>query len=188
MNTSNQKLMNLIRRTGEGNHHAFEVLYKRLSPFLNSYVLSILHCEALSNEVLQDSFIQIWQSSARYNPDRGQPLSWICTIVRSRAIDKLRAEKKHQRGASFAQENLEVDKLTSKEQPELDFAKQQQKLNFSRHLAQLPPHEHLAITLAYVHGYSRQELSRTLDTNVNTVKSWLRRGLKHLQDFEDLAA
>lgn len=188
MKTSNEELVKLIRCCGEGNQSAFETLYYRLAPFLNNYVFGILHCEALSNEVLQETFVQIWQSTAKYSQDRGQPLSWMCTIARSRAIDKLRSEKKHQRGSSSTQESINVDSLASKEQPELYFAQQQQNLNLSRHLAQLPIQEHLAITLIYVHGYSRQELSKTFDSNINTVKSWLHRGLKRLQAFEEMAA
>src|SRR6056300_1689873 len=95
MKIANDELVNLIHRCGIGDHAAFEYLYQRLAPSLNAYAFRFVKCEYLSNEVLQDSFTQIWSQAYRFNAQRSKPITWMYMIVRSRAIDKLRAEQKH---------------------------------------------------------------------------------------------
>ncbi len=187
METSNEELSILITRCASGSEFALEALYKRLSPYLNSYAYGIVRCEALSNEVLQDSFIQIWQNASRYSKRRGAPLTWMCAIVRNRAIDKLRVENKHLRFCYSDKDIVDVDSLPGVGQPELEAAQQQSKLIFNRYLTELPLNEQHSINLAYLQGYSRDELAGVLDANVNTVKSWLRRGMKHLQGLDGLS-
>lgn len=185
--TSDDELTALITLCGLGSEYALEALYKKISPFLNSYAMRVVRCEALSNEVLQDSFIQIWDNAASYCVHRGKPLTWMCTIVRNRAIDKLRAEKKHLRFCASEKEKIEVDQLPGIKYPELEVIQQQSMAAFNRYLSKLPINEQRSIKLAYLYGYSRSELAEALDTNVNTAKSWLRRGLKHLQRYERIA-
>jgi RNA polymerase sigma-70 factor (ECF subfamily) len=184
MDTADQQLMTLLSHCGSGNEKALEVIYRRLSPFLNRYAFAIVRCEALSSEVMQESFIQIWENSAQYCEQRGKPLTWICTIVRNRAIDKIRVEKKHQRFSHSEKEFVDVEQLPGKRQPELELVHKQSMLTFNRHLAELPENVQRCITLAYLHGYSRKELAVLLGTNVNTVKSWLHRGMRHIQSYE----
>lgn len=186
MDTADHELVTLLGRCGTGNEKALEALYRRLSPFLNRYAFGIVRCEALSSEVLQESFIQIWENSAQYCEQRGKPLSWMCAIVRNRAIDKIRVEKKHQRFSHSDKEFVDVDQLPGKMQPELELVQKQTMHTFNRHLAELPVNVQRSITLAYLHGYSRKELAELLDTNVNTVKSWLHRGMRHVQNYEKL--
>lgn len=194
MEKSDEELSTLIDRCATGDGYALEVLYKRLSPYLNGYAYNIVRCEALSNEVLQDSFVQIWQHSARYCHRRGAPLTWICAIVRNRAIDKLRAETKHLRFSHTDTEVLDVDQLSDADQlsgvahPENEAARQQSSLLLNQFLSELSLNEQRSINLAYMQGCSRTEIADVLDANVNTVKSWLRRGLKHLQRPDKLSA
>ncbi|MFT6269619.1 MAG: RNA polymerase sigma-70 factor (ECF subfamily) [Alphaproteobacteria bacterium] len=86
--------MALIEACSLGDNFALETSYKKFAPLLHRYAFNILRNEALSNEVLQDSFIQIWKQSHSYRVEQGKPLTWLRTIVRNKAIDMLRAEKK----------------------------------------------------------------------------------------------
>jgi len=184
---SDDELISLITLCGLNNENALEALYRRISPFLNSYAMGIVRCEALSNEVLQDSFIQIWNNAGSYCVHQGKPLTWMCTIVRNRAIDKLRVEKKHQRYCHSGKETIEVDQLPGIRFPEIEVMQRQSMMSFNRYLSKLSVNEQRSIKLAYFYGYSRIELAEALNTNVNTAKSWLRRGLKHLQKYEKIA-
>ena len=186
MKTTNEELISLLKQCGARNENALEILYKALSPFLNSYALRFVRCEALSNEVLQDSFVQIWENASCYCLERGKPLTWICSIVRHRAIDKLRAEKKHLRFSNPSQVRIEVDEIAGNSQPELEAVIEQSRLILHHQITELSANEQLSIKLAYLHDVSRTELAATLNTNVNTVKSWLHRGVKHLQQYEDV--
>lgn len=178
MDLNDDELTELLRSCALDDKNSLSSLYNCVSTNLNSYAFRYVRCEALSNEVLQDSFIQIWQSAGNYDAKRCKPITWMRMIVRSRAIDKLRAENKHPE--SFT----DVD-LISHRQPERELIQAQLKQQLRKNIANLPKNMQTSITYTYFHGFSRNELAVSLDTNINTVKSWLRRSLVNLQAHED---
>ena len=185
--TNDQELAQLLYQCGASNQRALESLYKKTSSALYGYAFNILGCEALSNEVLQDSFVQIWQKSVNYDAHKGKPTSWIYTIVRNRAIDKLRVERRHLRFGDAEKTTIDAENILGTSQPERDVANFQSMETFNKHFAKLPPNQQLSIRLAYMHGHSRQELAEILDANINTVKSWINRGLGCLEKRCDWA-
>lgn len=178
MNLNDEELTELLRSCALGNKTSLNALYKCISTNLNTYAFRYVRCEALSNEVLQDSFIQIWQSAGNYNAKLCKPITWMRMIVRSRAIDKLRAENKHPESCTDVN-------LISHRQPERELIQAQVQQQLCNDIANLPRNMQTSITYTYFHGFSRNELATSLDTNVNTVKSWLRRSLVKLKPQED---
>jgi RNA polymerase sigma-70 factor (ECF subfamily) len=165
------------------NERALEHLYKKVSSLLQHFAMGIVQNEALSNEILQDSFIQIWENAHKYDATKGTPLNWIRTIVRNKAIDKIRNENKHVKTRFYENDEL-LEDIPSPEQCQPDdiLIKQESDQTISAYFDCLPSNQRMSLLLAYFHGYSRVELADSMNTNCNTVKSWLRRGLKTMRN------
>ena len=187
MDASDDELSALISRCSLRDQAALNILYKKVAPFLNNVAYKILRSEALSNEALQDGFVQIWNNASSYRQDVAKPLTWMCSIVRYRALDKLQSEQKHskhidQKYTNDDDEDIEpLDRIPHKDTPEKDYAEGQSKAFIDQCLESLNPNVRQSITLAYLQGYTREELAETLGINMNTVKSWLRRGSERLK-------
>jgi len=132
--------------------------------------------------VLQDAFVQIWTNASTYRPHLSKPLTWMASIVRYRALDRLRSEAKHrQRVANQEEEEHILENVGSKECPQGDVESEQRRAIIYQCLAALNDKVARCVELAYLYGYSREELAQDLDANLNTVKSWLRRGSERLK-------
>lgn len=174
-------LVKLLARCAMKDQKALEELYKVSAAYLNAVAFKIVRSKDYSNDVLQDAFVQIWNNAAGFSCAQSQPLTWMCSIVRYRAIDKMRREQRHLNrlegdneedvlldipGRDTPQEALEKVELNSKTEACLEAMNEK----FSK-----------SVKLAYIYGYSREELAEILDANLNTVKSWLRRGAMQLK-------
>jgi RNA polymerase sigma-70 factor, ECF subfamily len=87
----------LIQRTANGDQAAFAALYDRLSPILYSMALRMMNDAIEAEDVLQDGFVYIWQRANTFDAGRGSPISWAITIVRHKAIDRLRVRLRGER-------------------------------------------------------------------------------------------
>ncbi|TAL89732.1 MAG: sigma-70 family RNA polymerase sigma factor [Candidimonas sp.] len=168
----------LLNAVSEGDRNAFEILYKSLSPRLYAVALRLLKRPVWAEEVLQDSFITVWNKAASYNPASSAPLTWLTNIVRNRSIDWLR-------GADNRCD--ELDDLTLGELPSLEQTPLEQLLQAdnAHHLGdclgQLSAQQRQSIVLAYYHGLSHDEISTQIGSPLGTIKSWIRRGLSQLK-------
>lgn len=185
-NLSDLEIIDLLSECSKHNRLALEKLYKRVFPILERYAMSILRCEALSNEVLQESMLQIWQKAHVFDPARGNPMGWMYTIVRNRAVDKIRIENKHLRNCNEEERLLPEQLASDALQPEDELSRDQLLAFFNHHFANLPSDQRLSIYLAYYYDLTRTELAEALGTNINTIKSWLHRGIKSLKNHEKM--
>src|SRR5208283_5879494 len=86
----NARLMELLARTALKDQQAFAELYRAASPHLFAVALRILREAAAAEEVLQESFVNVWHHAASYVAAKSQPLTWLTSIVRNRCLDRLR--------------------------------------------------------------------------------------------------
>src|SRR5664279_4461108 len=84
------KLMELLARTALADQAAFEQLYRLSSSHLYAVALRILRESGAAEEVLQESFVNIWHHAGSYVAAKSQPLTWLTSIVRNRCLDRLR--------------------------------------------------------------------------------------------------
>lgn len=177
MTPRDTELVNLIARCAIRDQAALRCLFDRLGGYLNAIAYRILQSDELSEEVLQDAFVQIWQNAHRYRPDQAAPLTWITSILRYRALDRRDREQR------LARHHAPVDVEPPGTEAPLDqqVERQQTRARIEACLAALNPGARDCIRLAYLEGYTREELARRLDTTLNTVKSWLRRGGRALR-------
>lgn len=179
MNERDEELVALIARSALKDEAAFKTLYDRVSAYLNSVALRIVKSPESSNDVLQEAFVQIWQNAASYRPHLAKPLTWMTSIVRYRALDRLDKDKRVSKREVLGDDWLE--ELAHDRNPEMDVGERQHFRHLLDCMAALSDRVKQAITLAYVYGYSRDEIAARLEANTSTVKSWLRRGAEKLR-------
>lgn len=177
----NEELVALIALCAVRDQQALKALYQRTGAYLNAVAFRIVRSIDASHDVLQEAFIQIWQNASEFRSEQALALTWLSSIVRYRAIDR---RERDQRIASRTLSWTAADDLRlgdASEQPEQKLLNAQLQAQLQRCLTQLNPRMQTSIRLAYLYGYSRDELARHFDTNVNTIKSWLHRGAEALK-------
>jgi RNA polymerase sigma-70 factor (ECF subfamily) len=172
----NEELISLLARCALRDQSALELLYQKTSAYLNAVAYRIVGSADSSNDVLQESFVQIWNNATRYTAAQGNPTTWMTSIVRYRAIDKIRHEGRHQNRPHHEEETEILLSTASEDTQEEVYSRFRLNEELKKCLNAMNDKFKQSIELAYLHGYSREELAETLGTNINTVKSWLKRG------------
>jgi RNA polymerase sigma-70 factor, ECF subfamily len=149
-------------------------LYRRYGALVYGLALRVLHNPGLAEEVTQDIFLKVWQQPERWNPTLGQFSSWLLTITRNAAIDRLRKERPRQNQPVEQVEDLSEHDYTTE-------ANWYDGQLLATLLAQLPPEQRHLIELAFYNGYSHSELAERLGLPLGTVKTRLRSGLQKLR-------
>ena len=175
----NARLMDLLARTALADQRAFAELYNLTSAHLYAVALRILRQSASAEEVLQESFVNIWHHAGSYVAARSQPLTWLTSIVRNRCLDQLRRR--------------EVDTMTMDDEDEgmtlpdhgptpLDMLVSGADARAVKACVEaLESGQKQAVALAFYRGLSHAELAAHLHEPLGTVKSWVRRGLERLK-------
>ena len=165
----------LLHRIARRDRAAFAALYAQAAPKLFGIALRIMRQRELAEEVLQESFVTVWERAADFDPARGSPIGWLTVIVRHCAIDQLRRSSARPESRSAPEEALSA--LVSPDSA--DTGAELRALQ--RCLDELDEAPRRAVLLAYCYGLTRDELAVQLAVPIGTVKSWLRRSLERLQ-------
>lgn len=169
-------LAECLSKCAQGDHKAFEQIFTLTSGKLNAILCGMVQDETLAHDILQHAYISIWKNSASYDPSKGKAFTWILVITRNRAIDQLRKLKRRPDTTEL------IETLPDKTAKSDSAAKSMLLKRFlDPHLDNLPPDMSRAIMLNIVHGLSSREIAETIGVSPNTVKSWIRRGLKKLR-------
>jgi RNA polymerase sigma-70 factor (ECF subfamily) len=174
-------LVDLLRRVTAGDRAAFAELYDRTSPQLFGVALRILRQKEWAEDVLQESFVAIWQRAGDYDPAKGAAMTWLMTILRHRAIDALR------RGARQPERLAEPEEaLLALVAGPADSADRGSELRALQNcLAELGTPQRDAMLMVYAYGLTQEELAARIATPLGTVKSWIRRSLERLKKCLD---
>lgn len=162
-----------------GDAVAYEDLYERVAPRVYGLVLRILRDVHQSEEVTQEVFLEVWQTSARFDPDRGSALAWVITLAHRRAVDRVRStEAWRRRDATDAAlgRTIPVDQTVEGAHASLEAQ------TVRAALATLSPCQRQAVELAYFGGHTYNEVSRLLQVPLGTAKSRIRDGLIRLRE------
>lgn len=159
---------------------ALAALYDRLARPIFSLVVRIVCSRAEAEEVLQETFWQIWESAPSYRPELGSPFCWVVTVARHKAIDRLRANARHLQRIKEAQAWPAGGEVVAPVAPDL-LAAGERSAAVRAELARLGPDERHAIMLAFFDGLTHGEISTALRAPVGTVKARIRRGLLKLK-------
>ena len=177
--TANDHAAELLVRVASGDQAAFAQLYDLLSARVFGLVLRVLVNRSQSEEVLQEVFLEVWQSAARFAPNKGQGRTWVFTIAHRRAVDRVRASQASaDRDVKAGLRDLGVAHDSVAEQVELGMAGQQ----VVSALGTLPDAQRETIVLAYYGGYSQSEIAALVGSPLGTIKTRMRDGLARLRN------
>ena len=157
---------------------AFSTLYGATSAKLYGIVLRILRRRDLSDEVLQEIYVKIWDRAADFDASRGSPVTWMATIARNQALDEAR------RVQSVSIEDLPAGFDIVCDAPmALDaILASEEGRRLHNCLQRLEPRRRNLVVQAYMEGASREELGRRFGAPVPTIKTWLHRSLAQLKE------
>ncbi|MFM2079245.1 MAG: hypothetical protein RJA49_3135 [Actinomycetota bacterium] len=175
---SDDRAGTLLRRAGRGDQAAFAELYDELAPMVHGVVRKVVRDPAMSEEVAQEVFVELWRLAARFDGTKGSARSWAATLAHRRAIDRVRSEQasRDRQDRDAAQTIPAHDSVAAEVEASLDQAR------VRRALANLSELQLEAVELAYFGGHTYREVAVLLGVAEGTVKSRIRDGLIRLRD------
>lgn len=180
--TDPQQLKTWLMAAGKRDAAAFRALYDASSSKLFGFALRILHKRELAEEVLQESFVAIWNNAANYQSHLAAPMTWMATIVRNKAFDHLRRT-----GAAVEIDAEQFDRevMNALQDPQATPIEALQMSGDAKALAwcmsALEGAHRQVVALAYYHDLSHSEVAERLTLPIGTVKTWIRRSLEKLR-------
>jgi RNA polymerase sigma-70 factor (ECF subfamily) len=167
-----------MRRIADGDRAALQTAYRLTSAKLFGVCLRILHERTEAEDVLQEVYLTVWQKAAGFDPGRASPMTWLITIARNKAIDRLRAG-----GQVRRMEPIDAAAKIVDAAPLADDALAQGEANarLKACLGGLAANEQNALRGAFFDGNTYEELAARMDVPLGTMKSWIRRALLKLK-------
>jgi RNA polymerase sigma-70 factor, ECF subfamily len=177
MQTTPADLVQFLNRVALGDRAAFRALYAATSAKLYGVVLRILKRRDLADEVMQETYVRIWNHAGSFDPTRASAITWMVTIARNRALDEVRKVRPVSLEHVAGVYDIRDPQMLVLEQMErsADFAQLQ------RCLDGLEPQRREIVMLAYLEGMSREDLGLRFGHPAATIKTWLHRSLKQLK-------
>ena len=160
-----------------GDRYALRAIYERERRWLMAVALRLVRRRELAEEVLNDAFLQIWSKAATYNPGLGSARGWIYTIVRHRALNVLRSARSAPESENERYEELLTAHAAWRSE---DHSAEHRAL--AQCLERLDEQRRQCLLLAFVDGYSHEQVAAQLKAPLGTIKSWIRRGLLALKE------
>jgi RNA polymerase sigma-70 factor (ECF subfamily) len=189
------QLGDLLARCGLGDSAAFAELYRLTSAPLLGVVLRIQPERALAEEVLQEVYVNVWRHAGSFSAAQSQPMTWLTSLARNRAIDSLRRAQTQPRTVSTLGPDLgdeEDDLLERLPDPAGDaltlFERASEARELQACMQELSASQRQSLALAYYDGLSHAEVAGRLQQPLGTVKSWVRRALQSLKACLERAA
>ena len=168
----------LMLRITNQDQTALMELYQRFGSQVYGLVLRVLRDSQLAEEAAQDTFLKVWHKAEQWDPSRGQLSSWLLTIARYAAIDRLRREQRHSSASGPFLDSLAEHASAPERVGDHRWLDGQLLRQF---LTTLPEEQALVIELAFFQGMTHSELAEYLQWPLGTVKTRLRSGLQKLR-------
>jgi len=171
----------LMQEITQRRQQALKELYSRYSRSLRALIGSVVHEESEADDVLQESFLQIWREAHHYSPKAGKPLGWVITIARRRAIDRVRRRDSYRRAKQRFEDEIKPQAQSTRTgKTDTEVTQSDLRSFLGKQLQTLPPVQREAVELAYFRGLSQREIAATTNTPLGTVKTRLQLGLRKL--------
>ena len=173
-------LLRLIRRMAAGDEAALATLYDETCSMVHGLAVRILRDEALAEDVTIEVYMQAFRQASSYDVARGNPLAWLLTLARSRAIDGFRANARRQ-SREEPLDAIETVPAPTPDPVDSTLAAESRRVVLAA-LAALTPEQRRPIELAYYAGMSQSEIAAALGQPLGTIKTRIRTGMFALRD------
>jgi RNA polymerase sigma-70 factor (ECF subfamily) len=173
---SDVDLLHAIARSDE---QGLACLYDRYRAILFGLLVRILNSREEAEDVLQEVFLQVWRQAADFDELRGKPFTWLVTLARSRAIDRLRSLSARERVALASA----ADPMEAISNAADDASRSEQRGIVVHALKQLPEEQKTTLLLAYFEGLTQSEIATRLGAPLGTVKTRMRSGMMKLREL-----
>lgn len=174
-------LQSYVSRIVDHDQAALELLYESLLGQVYGLALRITQRAGMAEEIVQDTFWQVWRQAPRFNPERGSVRAWILTMARSRALDALRSLETET--DPLDEEILDTQAAPEQKLPADQLALIEQNQQLQGLLMQLDSVPRQLVSLAFYRGYSHEEIAQLTGLPLGSVKSHIRRALLTLKQF-----
>jgi RNA polymerase sigma-70 factor (ECF subfamily) len=187
MSEPSDRLRDDLARVALADRAALRRVYDATSAHLFGVALRILGRRDLAEDVLQEAFLNVWHHAGSYQASYAQPMTWLISIVRNKALDHLRAGQRHAAESLDANgadgEALQV--ADERPTPMQLLTAAADALAIRACMDAIDASQRQCLALAYYHGYSHSEVAEHLRAPLGSVKAWIRRGLERLKKCLD---
>jgi RNA polymerase sigma-70 factor (ECF subfamily) len=173
---ADEDLMSLVR---DGEPRAFEVIFDRHSSAAFSLAYRMCGRRAMAEDVVQEAFLSLWRSGARYDRRRGSVRNWVLGVVHNRAIDAFRRGVVRE-GRDVSDEGI-AERLPADEQTDMEVARRDEARHIQGALDELPAEQRKVVELAYFGGFSHTQIAEMLQLPAGTVKGRMRLALTKMR-------
>lgn len=168
----------LVALLRSGSREGFNYLYKNYSAVLYGVIIKVIHDETTAQDVLQEAFVKIWNNIGQYDAAKGRIYTWMLNICRNAAIDKLRSKGEIMKGKIQAGDDV-VNNFESTNTRKTE--QQTDTIGLKSMVAGLRPEYYSIVDLAYYKGFTLDEISKTLNVPLGTVKTRMRAAMQQLR-------
>jgi RNA polymerase sigma-70 factor, ECF subfamily len=169
----------LMSLAGSGDAGAFAGLYDRHSRAAYSLAYRMMGERQAAEDLVQETFLQVWRAARSYRAERGSVRTWILSIAHNRGIDQLRSSASRRR----TQERVEQSPTSQPSEAFTETWRNLQREQVREALRDLPPEQLKVLELAYYSGYTHTEIAELLGLPLGTVKGRMRLGLQKIREY-----
>jgi RNA polymerase sigma-70 factor (ECF subfamily) len=173
---ADEELMQLVRA---GDAQAFEIVFDRHSGAAFSLAYRMCGRQAMAEDIVQEAFVSMWRSGARYDATRGSVRTWVLSVVRNRTIDAFRRESA--KGSRDVSEEGLAERMAAPELTDTEVERRDEARQVRKALIELPPDQRQVIELAYFGGFTHSQIADMLELPSGTVKGRMRLGLTKMR-------
>lgn len=180
--TDSTVLADQLARVALGDRAALRRVYEMSSAHLFGVALRILNRRDLAEDVLQDAFVSVWHRAGDYRAVAGQPMTWLISIVRNKALDVVRSAAHRYETALLEDEaGRALDIEDERPEPLALLGEAVEAMAIRNCMDRLEASHRQSLALAYYHGLSHSEVAVRMAAPLGSVKAWVRRGLERLK-------
>jgi RNA polymerase sigma-70 factor (ECF subfamily) len=172
-----EELAQILFQAGTGNQQAFAELYRRTSSKLFGVCLRMLRDRSDAEEVLQEVFTTVWRRAASFDAARASAITWLVTLTRNKAIDRLRQHREQLQDSPDSFEVVDENQPS----PAQTAQSSQERRQLEQCMDALEPQQKSAVREAFFSGATYNELAVRCQVPLGTMKSWIRRSLMRLK-------
>lgn len=167
----------MITLLQQKSRQGFEYLYKQYSPAIYGIICKVVTDEQTAQDVLQEVFVKIWNNVDKYDAEKGRLYTWMLNLARNTAIDKLRSKGEIMKGKIHTGEDI-----VYKQEDNLRTEQQTDAIGLRNIVSELKPEYKTIVELAYFNGFTLEEISKSLETPLGTVKTRMRKAIAILRE------